>query len=310
MHTIKRFSLYCASKLDEIDGVLSENRTYSDLLIVIAENNAIIFVQLIFMKKTTFKITKMDCPSEEELIKMKLKSFQNIQELEFDLRNRELKVYYFGEIEFINRAIEELNFNSTIIGTEIVVHIVKQNDKNEKKLLWTVLIVNFSLFILELITGFIANSIGLVADSLDMFADAIVYGLSIYAIAKISTTKVKVAKVSGYFQMVLAVLGLIEVVRRFLGYDQVPEFQTMIYISILALIGNSLSLFLLQKSKSQEAHIKASMIFTSNDVIVNMGVIIAGIAVYFTQSKYPDLIIGGIVFAIVVKGAIRILKLT
>jgi Co/Zn/Cd efflux system component len=55
---------------------------------------------------------------------------------------------------------------------------------------------------------------------------------------------------------------------------------------------------------------QASMIFTSNDVIVNIGVIIAGALVYFTQSKYPDLIVGAIVFLLVAKGSVRILKLS
>ena len=55
---------------------------------------------------------------------------------------------------------------------------------------------------------------------------------------------------------------------------------------------------------------QASMIFTSNDIIINIGVIIAGVLVYFTASKYPDLIIGGIIFLIVVRGALRILKLS
>jgi Co/Zn/Cd efflux system component len=83
----------------------------------------------------------------------------------------------------------------------------------------------------------------------------------------------------------------------------------MIGVSIFALIANGVCLYLLQKSKSNEAHMKASMIFTSNDVIINAGVILAGVLVLLTQSKYPDLIIGSIVFFIVVQGAIRILKL-
>lgn len=63
------------------------------------------------------------------------------------------------------------------------------------------------------------------------------------------------------------------------------------------------------KSKSKEAHMEASMIFTSNDVIINLGVIVAGVLVFVTESKLPDLIIGLIVFVIVVRGALRILKL-
>jgi Co/Zn/Cd efflux system component len=54
---------------------------------------------------------------------------------------------------------------------------------------------------------------------------------------------------------------------------------------------------------------KASMIFTSNDVIINTGVILAGVLVLLTNSKYPDLIVGSIVFLIVVRGSFRILKL-
>ena len=85
----------------------------------------------------------------------------------------------------------------------------------------------------------------------------------------------------------------------------------MIVVSILALIANGICLYILQKSKSKkEAHMKASMIFTSNDVIINLGVIIAGVLVNWLQSSKPDLIIGTIVFVLVVQGAMRILKLS
>ena len=83
----------------------------------------------------------------------------------------------------------------------------------------------------------------------------------------------------------------------------------MIYVSIFALIGNAISLIILQKTKSNEAHIKASMIFTSNDIIINIGVIVAGVLVNEFQSNIPDLVVGIIIFLLVVQGAIRILKL-
>jgi Co/Zn/Cd efflux system component len=151
---------------------------------------------------------------------------------------------------------------------------------------------------------------GLVADSLDMLADSIVYGLALFAVGGTMTRKKNIAKSAGYFQLTLAVFGFIEVIRRFIGTGTIPAFQTMIIISILALIGNGLCLYLLQKSKSKEAHMQASMIFTSNDVIVNLGVIVAGGLVYLTNSKYPDLIVGTIVFFIVGQGAFKILKLS
>ena len=100
-----------------------------------------------------------------------------------------------------------------------------------------------------------------------------------------------------------------EVLRRFFGAEALPDFRIMISVSALALFGNALSLYLLQRSDNQEAHMQASMIFTSNDVIINIGVILAGALVFWTNSRIPDLIIGSIVFVIVMRGAQRILKL-
>jgi Co/Zn/Cd efflux system component len=85
----------------------------------------------------------------------------------------------------------------------------------------------------------------------------------------------------------------------------------MIIVSVFALIANGFCLYILQKSKSkEEAHMKASMIFTSNDVIINLGVIIAAILVSLLNSNKPDLVVGTIVFILVIKGAFRILKLS
>jgi Co/Zn/Cd efflux system component len=182
-------------------------------------------------------------------------------------------------------------------------------DNVERKLLWQVLSINVFFFALEILMGFISNSMGLVADSLDMLADSLVYGLALFAIGGTIARKRNIAKTSGYFQITLAVFGMTEVIRRFLGFGDVPAFQMMIVISLLALIGNVTSLFLLQKSTNTEAHMQASMIFTSNDVIINIGVILAGILVFVTNSKIPDLVVGAIVFIIVARGAYRILQI-
>merc|ERR1711916_241151 len=105
---------------------------------------------------------------------------------------------------------------------------------------------------------------GLIADSLDMLADSIVYALSLFAVGGAVSRKKKVAKFSGYFQMGLAFLGFSEVLRRFFSESGTPLFQWMIVIAILALIGNLVSLWLINKAKSEEAHMQASAIFTSN----------------------------------------------
>ena len=263
------------------------------------------------MQKSLYHISKMDCPSEENLIRMKLDGVEGIRQLDFDIENRRLSVVHSGENSEITERLESLKLGANLIKTDEVGEpdLSPESTNSQTKLLWTVLLINFVFFIIEITTGFISGSMGLVADSLDMLADAAVYGLSLWAVGAAISRKKKVAALSGYIQLALAGIGLTEVIRRFIGVEEIPDFRMMIGVSVLALIANSVCFYLLQKSKSKEAHMKASMIFTSNDVIINTGVILAGILVLLTQSKYPDLIVGALVFLVVVRGSIRILKL-
>ena len=263
------------------------------------------------MNKTIFEITKMDCPSEENLIRMKLDGISSIANLDFDIPNRKLTIFHSGEVDQIEKSVIELNLGGKKILTEQTDQTNFQENTNQKKLLWSVLAINFAFFIIEMTTGIISKSMGLVADSLDMLADSFVYGISLFAVGGTIIKKKRIAKLAGYFQMSLAIIGFVEVLRRFFANEQLPNFSTMIIVSIFALIANGICLYILQNSKSkEEAHMKASMIFTSNDVIINLGVIIAGLFVNWLSSSKPDLIIGTIVFALVIQGAFRILKLS
>ncbi|MBL8049594.1 MAG: cation transporter [Anaerolineales bacterium] len=261
------------------------------------------------MDKSLFEITEMDCAAEENLVRLKLDDVKAVRKLDFDLSARRLTIYHEGKLDAIEKTIDELNLNSRLLKTELTDEIVVDDSSIQKNLLWTVLLINFSFFVIEVLFGFISRSMGLVADSLDMLADAIVYGLSLIAVGAAFARKKTVAKMSGYFQLFLALVGFIEVIRRFIGLEILPDFRTMIIVSSLALIANSVCLYLLQRSKNQEVHIKATMIFTSNDVIINLGVITAGLLVNWLNSGIPDLIIGAIVFIVVIRGAFKILSL-
>lgn len=253
----------------------------------------------------------MDCPSEENLIRMKLDEISSIANLDFDIPNRKLTVFHSGESDQIEKSVIELNLGGKKISTEQTDETEFEESANQKKLLWSVLAINFTFFIIEITTGIISKSMGLVADSLDMLADSFVYGISLFAVGGTLIKKKQVAKLAGYFQIILTMIGFVEVLRRFIEEEKLPDFSTMIVVSILALIANGISLYILQNSKSKEdAHIKASIIFSSNDIIINLGVIIAGVLVNYSSSNKPDLIIGTIVFVLVIQGALRILKLS
>ena len=253
----------------------------------------------------------MDCPSEEQLIRMKLMDIKEVKKLDFNLEKRELAVYHNNDIVLIQSAIKELNLGEKLMNTLEADNIDLSIEKNQKSILWIVLVINFSFFFIESLMGFISSSMGLVADSLDMLADSVVYGLGLLVVGSTATKKKRVAWLAGYFQIILAILGFVEVVRRFIFSEELPNFRIMIYVSIFALLANAICLILLNRSKQKEdAHMKASMIFTSNDVIINLGIILTGFMVHWLNSNKPDLVIGFIVFVLVLLGAQRILKLS
>lgn len=179
--------------------------------------------------------------------------------------------------------------------------------KNQRNLLIIVLVINGVMFLFEFAFGLYAESTGLLADSLDMLADAMVYASALYVIGKTVMAKANSAMLSGMLQMLLGFGIIFEVIRRFL-YGSEPISIVMIVISLFALTANIVCLVLLNKHKQGEVHMRATWIFSKNDVIANLGVITAGILVAYFESAIPDLIIGAIISAVVLYGSYQILS--
>lgn len=262
------------------------------------------------VQKTVVLVKGMDCTAEEQLVRMALADDAEVARLDFDLPNRKVTVFHTDPVDALVGHVATAGLGSELVTTDQYYDEIETADSGtDRKLLWTVLLINLSAFAIGITFGLIGNSMGLVADSLDELADAFVYGLAIYAIGGAALTKVRIARICGALQILLATWGFLEVIRRFIGAEAIPNYRLMIVVSLIALLGNATSLTLLRKAQSQEVHIKATQIFTANDVIVNLGVIVAAVLVATLHSKIPDLIIGTIVFAIVLRGALRIFKL-
>jgi Co/Zn/Cd efflux system component len=263
------------------------------------------------LKISTWHIPGMDCPSEEQVIRMKLSGMDEIRHLEFDLPGRRLRIWYSSEPEELKPILESLNW-----GTRHESLADAGSDSGflssaapERKLLWQVLWINAGFFAAESVAALVSGSTGLFADGLDMLADAMVYGLALFATGRGAQASKRVARAAGMLQLSLAILGFAEVIRRFTGSEPAPDHAFMVVVSIFALIGNYVSLRILRKTQSSAAHIRASEIFTSNDILVNACVILAGGLVWFSGQAWPDLLVGSIVFVLVMRGARNIFKL-
>ena len=265
---------------------------------------------------SSFSVPKMDCPSEERMIRLALNGLPELNSLSFDLTSRQVRAFHDGPVDQIATKLESLGLGATLLGTQPASQQAASANSASEELtaskeastLKILLGINAAMFVIEMGAGLIAQSTGLIADSLDMFADAAVYGLALYAVGRSARLQVRAAHLAGFFQIVLALGVLVEVARRFL-YGSEPESMLMMGIGAVALVANVSCLLMIYGHREGGAHMKASWIFSANDVLANLGVIVAGVLVAWTGSAYPDLVIGTVVGLIVLNGARRILAL-
>lgn len=264
------------------------------------------------MNRSAFLIPKMDCAAEERLVRMALDGVEGVCRLSFDLPRRTLTVWHEGTPRLISEKLGPLGLGAALSGTEPA-HPGEASsgdaaDETEARTLWVLLAINAVMFLVEQIAAWLAESTGLMADSLDMLADATVYGVALCAVGRSDTLKRSAARLTGWLQLILALGVLGEVLRR-LVFGSAPEAPLMMGIALLALVANVVCLLLIARNRHYGVHMMAVYICSANDVIANAGVIAAALLVAWTGSNLPDLTIGTIVGVVVLLGGVRILRL-
>jgi cation diffusion facilitator family transporter len=179
--------------------------------------------------------------------------------------------------------------------------------KAQQRTLWIALALNATMFVAETTAGVIANSTGLIADGLDMLADAAAYGIALAAVGRSGRFKANAAMGSGVLLLLLGIGVVVDVVRRLISGAS-PEGAWMIAVAAVALTVNAIVLRLLSKQRQKEVHIRATWIFTRADVVANTAVILSGIAVLATGIRYFDLVVGAAIGLYVIKEALEILS--
>ena len=262
--------------------------------------------------RSVFRIPGMDCPSEEQMIRMRLADAP-VAALAFDLAGRRLTVDHEGDPQAILARLVPLGYGAELAESRALAageakSAATVDDAAEARVLWALLAINALMFVVELGAGIWARSAGLIADAMDMFADAAVYGVALYAVGRAARHKLAAARLAGVLQLVLALGALAEVVRRIVT-GALPEPVGMMGIALLALAANVACLVLIARHREGGVHMKASYIFSANDVIANLGVIGAGALVAWLGTPWPDRVIGLLIGAVVLAGAVRILRL-
>jgi Co/Zn/Cd efflux system component len=163
-------------------------------------------------------------------------------------------------------------------------------DPRYRRVLWIALLINSLMFGVELLGGWAAGSVSLLADAVDFFGDAANYGISLFVLGlapiwRSRTALIKGATMGAYGVFVIGA-ALVQ-----LASGTVPEARTMGAIGIAALAANGLVAALLFAFRNGDANMRSVWLCTRNDMIGNLAVLLAALGVWQAGSGLPDLFV-------------------
>ena len=176
-----------------------------------------------------------------------------------------------------------------------------------KKVLQVVLVINIVLFGVEAVAGMLANSTALLADSLDMFGDSLVYGFSLYVLWRSAAWKAKAALLKGAIMAVFGAGVLLEVVYKTIS-GIVPSAETMGIIGALVLLGNSICFLLLFRHRADDINMRSTWLCSRNDILANIAVLLAAVGVKVFDASWPDILVGAAIAALFLRSAFTVLR--
>ena len=156
------------------------------------------------------------------------------------------------------------------------------------RILWVVLFINAAMFVVEAWMGLRAHSTSLLADALDMLGDALVYGFSLFVLGRSARWQAGAAVAKGGFMLLFGLGVLGEALYKIL-HPIMPGVETMGVIGALALVANLVCFFLLYRHRSDNLNMRSTWLCSRNDLIANVGVLVAAAGSYLLTSRWPDI---------------------
>lgn len=177
----------------------------------------------------------------------------------------------------------------------------------QAKVLKIVLWINVCLFMLTVTCGLVVNSASLLTESLDDLGDAITYALSLYVVYKSDKAKAKVALFKGLLILFGALFVLSQAISHAINQN-VPLFEPMGVVAVIALLGNLTCLYLLTKHKEQDINMSSIWECSKNDILNNLSIIAAAVIVWITNVGWADVLVGFILSVLLIKSSIKVIK--
>ena len=184
---------------------------------------------------------------------------------------------------------------------------VRPVEHRQRRVLRVVLWINLAMFALEFGAGLVAHSTALLADSVDMLGDAIVYGFSLYVIGRGPQWQARGALLKGGIMAAFAVAIAVEIAVK-LARGVTPDSDVMGSIGALALLANASVLAFLWRHRADDLNMRSAWLCSRNDVVANASVLVAAAAVTLSGSAWPDIVVGLAIAALFAASAVGIIR--
>ena len=185
--------------------------------------------------------------------------------------------------------------------------VIDQLRERQAATLRLVLIANAAMFVVELWAGVISGSVALLADSLDMLGDALVYGFSLYVVGRGAVWKARAAIAKAAVMGLFGLFVLGQVIYK-LVYPQVPIFETMGAVAALALAVNGACFALLWRHRGEDINMRSVWLCSRNDLAANVAVLLAAWAVWTMASPWPDIAVGALICTLFLRSALLVAR--
>ncbi len=179
--------------------------------------------------------------------------------------------------------------------------------ERQSKTLKIVLLINCVMFVVEFSAGFIASSTALMADSLDMLGDAFVYGFSLFVVSRNDGWKARAAYAKSAVMFAFGLFVLMQAGMNLVNSD-LPQFEIMGTVGLVALFANSVCLYLLTRHREEDVNMRSVWLCSRNDIVANISVLFAGLGVLVTSSHWPDVIVGLGIATLFIRSSIYVFR--
>lgn len=259
-----------------------------------------------------YRVAGMDCSACAAKVETAARSVAGVRDAKVSMASQEMTL----QTEDGAAPLPEVERSITGLGYRLARINADEDDKIPDlshvtpaytRALWIVVLLNAGYGVIEIVGGFLAGSQSVKADALDFIGDGVISFLGLIAVGWGLAARAKAALIQGIFLGVLGAGVLVATAYRVLVQHQ-PEAQLMGIFALIGLAVNVLSAVVLLPHRQGDANVRAVWLFSRNDAIGNVAVVIAALLVAWTQTAWPDLVVAAVIAALFLQSSFSIIR--